>query len=389
MSWYLRRFGREHVVLERSRVAERWRSERWDSLMFQFPSWTIRLPGFTYEGDRPNEFMSRGEVVQLLEEYSRRVAPPLRCGAQVRALDSESNGNLAICTDSFALRARNVVVATGPYQRPAIPDCSAALPPEVFQVTANRYRNPDQLPSGAVLVVGSGASGCQIVEDLRQSGREVYLSVGRHRRVPRRYRGKDFGWWLETTGALKQPVEHSSPRQPAPLITGVNGGYDLNVRALGENGIALAGALRGIRNHRFLFADDVEENLASADRSCAEFARSCDEYAAAHGMEMPVPAASARSARSAPKAIRELDCREVSAVVWATGYRFDFGWIECPVLDEVGRPIHSRGVSAVPGLYFLGLPHLHALGSAFLAGVGDDAGYIAGCIAASGGKVAR
>ncbi|HVQ05314.1 MAG TPA: NAD(P)-binding domain-containing protein, partial [Burkholderiaceae bacterium] len=197
MSHHLGQLGREHVVLERGRVVERWRSERWDSLAFQFPNWMLRLPGYAYEGAEPDGFMHRDGVVQFLEEYAKRITPPLRCGVRVTELHQAPSGRLRIETDTFSLEALNVVVATGPYQRPVVPPFCNRLPLTTCQVTANCYTHARQLPPGKVLVVGSGASGWQIAEDLLCSGRDVYLSVGRHRRVPRRYRGKDFGWWQE------------------------------------------------------------------------------------------------------------------------------------------------------------------------------------------------
>jgi putative flavoprotein involved in K+ transport len=386
MSYHLGQLGREHIILERGRIAERWRSERWDSLAFQFPSRMMRLPGYIYESDEPEGFMHRDGVVGFIEEYARRIAPPIRCGIRVTGLDSSQTGRLLVQTDSFTLEAANVVLATGPYQVPSVPAFSAKLPFGTYQVTANRYANPGQLPPGSVLVVGSGGSGCQIAEDLLRAGRDVYLSVGRHRRVPRRYRGEDFGWWQEKTGASDRTVDSLPPDELRPLLTGVSGGQDVDLRRLARQGMTLVGRLRDICGGQLFFASDLEENLARGDEAFDQFTQSVDEYIRKHGLAAPAgterdPPAPVRS--PTPSVIRDLDIRsaQITSVIWATGYRYDFGWVKCPVLDASGSPVHRRGVTAVPGVYFLGLARLHKVTSSFLWGVGEDAAYLAQQIA--------
>jgi putative flavoprotein involved in K+ transport len=380
MSHHLGRLGIEHVVLERGRIAERWRSERWDSLVFQFPNWMLRLPGHAYEGDEPDAFMPCSGIVRFLEEYARRIAPPIRCGVRVTGLHQAPSGRLRVETDTFHLEAQHVVVATGPYQRPVVPAFSNALPKATHQLTANAYTNAQQLPDGGVLVVGSGGSGWQIAEDLLHSGRRVHLSVGRHRRVPRRYRGKDFGWWQEQTGAADQVVDDAARALPAPLLTGVSGGHDADLRALARRGATLLGSLGAANDGRLRFVADLEENLAKGDEAFAQFTRSVDAHVAKHGLSVPdAPDDVAQPAPSTNSAIGELDVKAagIAAVIWAVGYQHDFGWITCAALDSNGRPVHRRGLSPTPGLYFLGLPRLHKVNSAFLWGVGDDAAYLA------------
>jgi putative flavoprotein involved in K+ transport len=382
MSHHLGRLGVEHVVLERGRIAERWRSERWDSLVFQFPNWMLRLPGHAYAGNEPDGFMPRAGVVHFLQEYARRTAPPIRCGVRVTGLHQAPSGHLRVETDSFSLEALHVVVATGPYQRPFVPGFSNSLPTATYQITANCYTNAQQLPPGGVLVVGSGGSGWQIAEDVLQSDHRVYLSVGHHRRVPRRYRGKDFGWWQEQTGAADQVVDDAIRAMPAPLLTGAAGGHDADLRDLARRGVTLLGSLGAVTDGRLRFVADLHDNLVKGDETFDQFRRSVDAYILRH--RLPVPEAPSDTTKaevrlSADSTISELDVRAagITSVIWAVGYQHDFGWIRCAALDAHGRPIHRRGVSPTPGLYFLGLPRLHKVKSAFLWGVGDDAAHLA------------
>ncbi len=386
LSYHLGRFGRPHVILERGRVAERWRSERWDSLMFQFPNWSLRLPGHEYRGDRPDGFATRDEVIAFIERYRELVNAPVRTGVRVDCV-RPIDGGFHLETTEGDVEAANVVVATGPYQEPILPAVRHAVPPGVVQMHSSGYRNPAQLPGGAVLIVGSGASGCQIVEDLLAAGRTVYLSVGRHRRYPRRYRGRDMFWWMERIGALDQTVaERPDARErPNPLVTGVGGGHDIDLRDYAAAGVILLGHLQDITGSRLELADDVAALLAAGDESVALFTRAVDAYIARSGLPAPADAppavASPRAAPSQP--IRELDLAAsgIASVVWATGFRRDFGWIDAPVFDERGEPIHRRGVTGCAGLYFLGLPWLHKLKSSVLCGVGDDAAHLAEHIA--------
>lgn len=386
MSYHLGQLGVEHVVLERNRVAERWRSERWDSLVFQFPNWMLRLPGHVYEGHEPDGFMPVTGVVKFIEEYAKRTAPPLRCGVRVTGLDRAPSGRFRVGTDTFELEAVHVVAATGPYQRPIVPQFSLSLPISIYQTTANCYTNEQQLPPGAVLVVGAGGSGWQIAEDLLDGGRRVYLSVGRHRRVPRRYRGKDFGWWQEHTGAADRVIDDPTRAAPAPLLTGAGGGHDADLRALARRGVTLLGSLGAIHDGRMHFVADLRENLAKGDETFEQFTRSIDAYVLEHRLltaQPPVAAASSDAGLPADPAVGELDAKAagITSVIWAVGYRPDFDWIRCAALDTQGAPVHRRGLSPTRGLYFLGLPRLHKVKSSFLWGVGDDAAHLAACIA--------
>jgi putative flavoprotein involved in K+ transport len=388
MSYYLSQRGQEHVILERGRVGERWRSERWDSFCFQFPNWTIELPGFKYQCDDPDAFAPGREVVRFLNDYASFINAPTRCGVEVTSLERASDsGRYLLRTNGSTVEAANVVIATGPYQRATIPTMSSDVPKNIFQVHSSAYRNSNQLPPGAVLVVGSGASGCQIADDLQQSRRQVYISVGRHSRTPRRYRGKDFAYWGAGLKRLEQivdtvPVELR--RGAEVLVTGANGGYDVDLRAMAARGIVLLSHLQGINDGDLTLADDLEQNLARGDESFENFKKAIDEYVTKAGLEAPEARQSERSSNITKKvstSVSHLNLKDagVSAIVWASGFRYDFDWVKLPIFDGAGEPVHRRGVTQFPGIYFLGLRWLYKRKSAFLlrAGPAEDAAYLA------------
>jgi putative flavoprotein involved in K+ transport len=394
MSHHLSRIGREHVVLERRRVAERWRTERWDSLTFQFPNRLIRLPGLAFSGE-PEAFASRDEILSFLERYAGHVGAPVRCGVEVQSLRREPGSErYQLVTPGGVLEARNVVIATGPYQRADLPPLAAGLPPRLLQLHASAYRNPEQLPSGAVLVVGSGASGCQIAEELAGANRTVYLSVSRHRRVPRRYRGRDLTDWLAALGMLAFTSPqwlHGQSALPVTL-TGVGGGHDIDLRRFAADGVRLAGYLTDARGETVRFADNVESILRTADEAYHEFRAAVDAHLTATDGDAP-PAGESVPAppRPAHAPVRELDLRAagVGSVIWSTGYQLDLGWVNLPVIDENGVPRHVESVTECPGVYFLGLPWLRTWSSTFLSGVGTDAEFLAEHIAAREGRGTR
>jgi len=393
MSYYLSQLGREHLIVERGQVAERWSSERWDSLCFQFPNWTIEAPGYKYQSDNPEAFAPGREVVRFIQDYATFIKAPIRCGVEVTSLERASDsGRYLLTTTKGTIEAANAVIATGPYQRAAIPTMSSAVPKNIFQVHSSAYRNPNQLPPGAVLVVGSGASGCQIADDLQQSGRQVYLSVGRHSRVPRRYRGKDFAYW---GAALKRPdqIVDTVPvhlRKGAELLlTGANGGYDVDLRSMAARGIVLLGHSEGIKDGDLKLADDLEQNLAKGDEVFENLKKAVDEYVAKTGLEVPEELQSeicSNIGKQISTPVSHLNFKDagVSAIIWASGFRCDFGWVKLPIFDDGGEPVHRRGVTQFPGIYFLGLRWLYKRRSSFLlrAGPSEDAAYLAEQIAA-------
>jgi putative flavoprotein involved in K+ transport len=382
MSYHLSGLGREHVVLERARLAERWRTQRWDSLMFQFPNWTIALPGLSYATDEPEGFAHKNEVVRFIESYCAFVAAPVRLGVEVSALRAHPSG-FELSTSQGPLLAANVVVATGPYQRPRLPDVQRDLPARLPQLHASEYRNPAALPEGAVLVVGSGASGCQIADELQESGRRVFLSVGHHRRLPRRYRGRDVFWWRRELGEWDQTVDTTPPerRRTSPLVTGVHGGYDVDLRQSSARGVGLLGRIAGAADGRIAFAPDLECLLQEGDAAYREFIAASDALAPEReGLAAPEPARERLAPALTGLETLDIEAEGIAAVIWATGYEVDFGWIEFPIFDGRGRPLQYRGASSVPGLYFLGLHFMHKLKSSLVSGVGEDAEHIAGLI---------
>jgi putative flavoprotein involved in K+ transport len=383
MSAVLQEHGREHLVLERRRVGERWRTERWASLRFQFPNWALELPGYSYSGDDPDGFAHWREVLGVIEQYAASTGAPVREHTEVKALRTH-NGSFVLTVPDGTIHARQVVVATGPFQRPRIPGFSEGVAPTVLQADPTRYRRPEDLPEGAVLVVGSGASGCQIGDELLRAGRTVFLSVSRHRRVPRRFRGKDVTWWLERMGRFDQPIEGLPGRRwpPSVVVTGVNGGYDINVRQMAAEGVRVLGRVLGVRDGRLMVARSANEVLDEADEAFAGFVAAARELVAARPdgdlADEDETIAPAGPPASVPE-IEWLDLQRenIATIIWATGYDYAYGWLQAPVLDDQGRPHQRRGITPVPGLYFLGLHWMHTFKSGLLSGVGRDAEYLA------------
>ena len=390
-SFYLTQQGRDHVVLEKSRVAESWRSGRWDSFTLVTPNWMLQLPGFRYQGDAPDGFLPRDEVVAYLEHYAELFHPPLFLGVEATSVErSPGGGGCLVETTSGPIEARNVIVAAGRYQKPAIPALGSLLPSQILQIHSGEYRNTDALPAGAVLVVGSGQSGAQIAEELYQAGRIVYLSVGSAGRIRRRYRGKDMAWWLNQIGYYDRTASpFASPNRNeggSAHVSGKAGGRTLNLHQFARDGVQLLGRLTEVCEHHVALAPDLMERLAETDKFAADIEESVDEYIAKTGLDVPEEPSAVPEPRDGydTEIITRLDMRAaaINTVIWATGYAFDFGWIRLPIFDDHGAPIHNRGITDSTGLYFLGLPMLHTAKSGIIFGVGEDAAYITADIAA-------
>ena len=387
MSEHLTKLGLPHVVVERRRVAERWREERWDSLVANGPAWHDRFPSLTFSEVEPDAFATRRNMVDYLVTYAENFAAPIRCGVEVERLRGREDGRgFQVQTSGGMIEARNVVAATGPFQRPVIP---ALVPPEsgIMQMHSSRYRNPGQLPPGGVMVVGAGSSGVQIADEILRAGRSVHLSVGPHNRPPRRYRGHDFVWWLDALGKW-DAVVHAPGREHVTIaVSGARGGYTVDFRDLAARGVTLVGRAQAFQNGLMRFATDLADNIALGDADYLSVLDEADAYAIRNGLDLPEDPA-ARDFQPGlpvgyvPPLELDLAAAGITSIVWATGYTFDFGWLQTGDFDERGHPVHKRGVSAVPGLYYLGLPWLSRRASAFIWGVWHDAAFLAAQIAA-------
>ena len=394
ISYYLSQEDREHVVLERApAVAHAWRNQRWDSFTLVTPNFQVRMPGAEYEGSDPYGFMSLAQVIEYFDDYVKRFRLPVHCGVEVFSVE-QMGPSFLVRTSEGNYLAENVVIATGLYQSPKIPSYSSEIPGAILQMHSMHYRNPATLPKGAVLVVGTGQSGAQIAQELYQSGRKVYLSIGSAGRVPRRYRGKDINDWFTRMGMFDTKVEElKSPRdkfQAHPQISGKNGGQSLNLHKFAHDGVVLLGHVRKARDGHLILAPDLKETLAKVDQFEIEALKKIDDYIARTGLTAPAESVPKLHDGYAQEVRTDLDVQssDIATIIWATGYNFDFSLVKLPVVDADGYPIQKRGVTAYPGLYFLGLPWLHSRRSGILFGVGDDAAYIASHITARDSELA-
>ena len=384
MSEHLGSRGVPHLVLEKKRIAESWRSARWDSLVANGPAWHDRFPNMEFAAHGPDDFVPKEQVADYFVAYAGKIGAPIRCGVEATAVSREADG-FRVETSDGVIRAANVVAATGAFQRPIIP---ALVPAEtgIHQIHSHTYRNPAQLPEGAVLVVGAGSSGTQIADELLRAGRRVYLSIGPHDRPPRRYRGHDFVWWLGALGIWDLKVPAPNTEHVTIAVSGAYGGHTLDFRRLAARGMTLLGKAEKCENGVIRFAPDLAENIARGDENYLSLLDRADEYAVRNGLDLPEEP-EARRMEADPACMTDptlaLDLNEagITSILWATGYALDFSWIKADTFDEKGRPVHERGVSKVPGLYFLGLPWLSRRASSFIWGVWHDADYLAGQIA--------
>lgn len=382
MSEHLTRCDVPHIVLERGRIAERWRSGRWDSLVANGPAWHDRFPGLEFSGVDANAFVGKEQVADYFVTYAEKIGAPIRCGVEVTSA-RRNTGRLdfQVETTQGTIDATNLVAATGAFQSPVVPD---VIPADagLMQIHSSAYRNPGQLPEGAVLIVGAGSSGVQIADELLSAGRRVYLSVGPHDRPPRSYRGLDYVWWLGVLGKWDAQTRAPGTEHVTIAVSGARGGKTIDFRRLAAQGIILVGRTEGFRHGVLTFASDLAENIARGDANYLSLLDEADAYVARNGLDLPEEPDARKFAPDPPcvtDPVRELDLRraEVSAIVWATGYTSDYSWLQVDAFDEKGRPKHQRGVSFEPGLYFLGLPWLSHRGSSFIYGVWHDAKYLA------------
>jgi putative flavoprotein involved in K+ transport len=382
-----------HLILERDRIAERWRSGRWDSLVANGPAWHDRFPTLQFADIDGDGFPSKHQVVDYFVAYAEKIAAPIRCGVEVTSVrrNAGRSGFRADTTDGV-IDARYVVAATGPFQRPVIP---AVIGDDAgpTQLHSSGYRNPAQLPDGAVLVVGAGSSGVQIADELLRAGRRVILSVGPHERPPRRYRGRDFVWWLGVLGKWDADAPPQGAAHVTIAVSGAHGGHTVDFRDLATRGMTLVGSTAGCKAGRVRFAADLGQNIAAGDDSYLSLLDEADAYVVREGLDLPEEPEARRLGplpHGATEPPAELDLAQagVSCIIWATGFAVDYGWLPPDALDANGRPCHRRGVSSEPGVYFLGLPWLSRRGSSFIWGVWHDARYLADHIATQRSYVA-
>ena len=383
LSYYLKQEGREHVVLERApAVANAWRNQRWDSFTLVTPNFQVRMPGAEYQGNDPYGFMPLAEIVKYFDDYAHRFDLPVQCNVEVHSVEKTREGYLVRTTEG-TYEAENVVIATGLYQTPKIPKLSEHLPEAILQIHSMEYRNPSSLAAGALLVVGTGQSGAQIAEELYQSGRRIYLSVGGAGRVPRRYRGRDINDWFTRLGLFDTRVnELKSPRDKFayhPQISGKNGGHSLNLHQFARDGVVLLGHVRDVREEKLILAPDLHETLEKVDQFEIGALQKINDYIDRAALESPMESIPELYDGYSQERITALDLSAcgISTVIWATGYLFDYSLVKLPVVDEDGYPVQKRGVTRFDGLYFLGMPWLHNRRSGILFGVGDDAAYLA------------
>ncbi|MEM9581495.1 MAG: NAD(P)/FAD-dependent oxidoreductase [Pseudomonadota bacterium] len=375
-----------HVVLEKNRVAEAWRSGRWDSLVANGPAWHDRFPNLEFQKDGPNDFASKENVADYLCDYAKMIKAPIRTGVAVtEAKRNAGRPGFTVQTSDGAIEAQNIVTATGAFQHPVIPPL-IAQDSGVDQLHSFFYKNPDQLADGAVLVVGAGSSGAQIADELQRAGRKVFLSVGPHDRPPRAYRGRDFCWWLGVLGLWDVAAMAPGTEHVTISVSGAYGGHTMDFRRLGNAGVTLLGMTEHFSAGRLTFADDLQKNIAAGDASYFKMLDDADAYVARNGTDLPEEP-EARVLLPDPDSlthpIRTLDLAEagITTIIWATGFRQDFSWLKVDAFDETGKPKHQRGVSSEPGVYFLGLPWQSRRGSTFIWGVWHDAKHIADQIA--------
>ena len=384
MSYCLKKRGINHVVLEKNRLAESWRSKRWDSFCLVTPNWQCKLPGYSYDGDDPRGFMKKDDIVAFIERYARSFDPPLKEGVTVNRLLRLESGGFQIGTSEGDFTAGSVVIATGGYHHGIIPRVAERLPETIRQLHSSEYRNADTLPPGDILVVGSGQSGCQIAEDLHLAGRRVHLCVGGAPRTARRYRGKDVVDWLDEMKYYDKPF-HEHPLKERVraranhYVTGRDGGRDIDLRKFALEGMQLYGRMLEIKGSTIRFADDLEANLDQADAVSESIKDTIDKFIASNGIEAPHEERYVPVWQPNGSARTELDyvASGISAVIWSVGFKTDYAWIEVPVFDGKGYPAHHRGVTTCPGVYFLGLPWQHTWGSGRFSGIARDAEYLA------------
>ena len=386
MSEHLTANGIDHLIFERDRIAESWRTRRWDSLVANGPAWHDRFPSLDFEGHSGEDFVSKDTVVSYFETYVAHINAPVKCGVDVTQVTRDGTyGGFTVSTSCGLYRAKHIVAATGAFQTPVMPPI---IPEEagLQQMHSADYRNPGQLLEGAVLVVGGGSSGAQIAQELMESGRKTFISISPHDRPPRRYRDRDNVWWLGVLGKWEMPTPAPGTEHVTFAVSGKDGGHTIDFRKFAASGMVLLGMTQAYDNGVLTFADDLQANIAHGDKNYLSVLEEADDFVRRNNLDLPEDPEARKTwpdPESLTNPIHALDlAREnITSVIWATGYKLDFGWLDIGEYDVRGRPLHSRGISSEPGLYFVGLPWLSRRGSSFIWGVWHDAKFIADQIA--------
>jgi putative flavoprotein involved in K+ transport len=386
VSYYLTQANHSHIVLERDLIGSSWISKRWDSFTLVTPNWMNRLPGFPHGGSNPDGFLAREEIVKYLEGYAASFNAPIAQGINVARLSKTDDG-YRVQTTAGDIHARNVVVCIGYFHEPKLPACASYVDSSIAQVHSCHYRNPDQLPSGGVLVVGSGQSGAQIAEELHEEGRRTVLAVSSAPREPRTYRGKDTNYWFNLMGGFdRPPANPSDPKErysPNPHCSGKDGGHALNLEKFAEEGIRLVGRVNRAQGTRIEFAPDMIENVRRAAEASIKYMRAIDRLIEERGIDAPEPSLENTddgTPQRKPELVEipflDLKAEGIASIVWATGFRCNFDWIDLSVVDPRGYPLQYRGITPVTGLYFCGLHWMHCLKSRLFFGVGEAAQHV-------------
>ncbi len=385
LSHYLQQRGIDHLLLEKHTPMHAWRHQRWDAFCLVTPNWQCKLPGHDYAGPEPHGFMKKAEIIEYLQAFLAKVKPPLLTGVTVRHVQPQPQGGYAIHTTAGDFTARQVVVCSGGYHEPVVPRLAERLPAHIVQLHSEQYRNPQALPEGGVLVVGSGQSGAQIAEDLHLAGKSVHLAVGDAPRCARFYRGRDVVDWLADMGYYDMPVDQHPLREGVRdntnhYVTGRDGGRDIDLRAFALQGMKLYGLLDGLNDGVMRFQDTLQGALDHADKTYNGINAAIDKHIADKGLNAPPPSVYEpvwQPQGGTAHTQLDLAAAGITSVIWCIGFKPDFGWVDAPVFNGRGQPVHHRGVTQQPGLYFLGLPWLHTWGSGRFSGVARDALYLA------------
>ena len=373
----------DHLVIERGEVANSWRNERWNSLKLLTPNWQSRLPGFSYSGDDPDGFMSMREVIEFIDDYARYCKAPVQTGTTVISLKQNPNG-YQVTTERGQWFCRSVVIASGACNLPSIPKVAEAVPADTRQVTSWKYRDPDQLEAGGVLVVGASATGLQLAEEIHRSGRPVTIAAGEHVRLPRVYRGKDIQWWMDAVGILDEGLDeiddvNRARHLPSPQLVGSREHQILDLNTMSGLGIKLVGRLMGVQNGTLQFSGSLRNVCALADLKMNRLLKTIDEWIEQNpdiSKAEPPESFSRTDVDEDPCLGLNLEDSGIRTIIWATGYRPDYSWLEVPVLDRKGLIKHDGGITESPGMYLVGMPFLRRRKSSFIHGAEDDARFI-------------